>query len=93
MLEVQGALGRLQLRRMGDWTARRAAHASRLAEACRRFPVVRVPAVSRDSIHAYYRFYGFVQAERLAPGWSRQPDLVAENLLEAVERILGRELE
>ncbi len=78
MLEVQGALGRLQLRRMGDWTARRAAHASRLAEACRRFPVVRVPAVSPDSIHAYYRFYGFVQAERLAPGWSR--DRIVEEI-------------
>ena len=43
---------------------------------------------------------GRAREERLRPrraaptsrrGWSRQPDLVAENLLEAVERILGRE--
>ena len=35
--------------------------------------------------------YGRGELEHLAPKWSRQPDLVAENLLEAVERILGAE--
>ena len=35
--------------------------------------------------------YGLGELTHLAPGWPRQPDLVAENLLEAVERILGRE--
>ncbi len=35
--------------------------------------------------------YGLGELTYLAPGWSRPPDLVAENLLEAVERILGRE--
>ena len=35
--------------------------------------------------------YGLGELTNLAPGWSRQPDLVAENLLEAVERILSRE--
>jgi D-glycero-D-manno-heptose 1,7-bisphosphate phosphatase len=34
--------------------------------------------------------YGLGELTYLAPAWSRQPDLVAENLLEAVERILGR---
>jgi len=37
--------------------------------------------------------YGLGELVYLAPAWSRQPDLVAENLLEAVERILGREAE
>jgi len=37
--------------------------------------------------------YGLGEVTYLAPGWSRQPDLVAENLMEAVERILGREPE
>jgi D-glycero-D-manno-heptose 1,7-bisphosphate phosphatase len=37
--------------------------------------------------------YGLGELTHLAPAWSRQPDLVAENLLEAVERILGREEE
>ncbi|HXK10847.1 MAG TPA: HAD family hydrolase [Vicinamibacteria bacterium] len=37
--------------------------------------------------------YGLGELTYLRPGWTRQPDLVAENLLEAVERILGREAE
>jgi len=37
--------------------------------------------------------YGLGELTYLAPGWARPPDLVAENLLEAVERILGRETE
>lgn len=35
--------------------------------------------------------YGRGELEFLAPAWVRQPDLVAENLLEAVERILSRD--
>jgi D-glycero-D-manno-heptose 1,7-bisphosphate phosphatase len=34
--------------------------------------------------------YGLGELTYLAPSWTRPPDLVAENLLEAVERILGR---
>jgi D-glycero-D-manno-heptose 1,7-bisphosphate phosphatase len=37
--------------------------------------------------------YGLGELTYLASGWPRQPDLVAENVLEAVERILGRETE
>jgi len=35
--------------------------------------------------------YGLGELTYLAAGWPRQPDLVAENVLEAVERIVGRE--
>lgn len=35
--------------------------------------------------------YGLGEWTHLAPSWPRQPDLVAENLIEAVESILGRE--
>jgi len=35
--------------------------------------------------------YGLGEVEYEAPRWSRQPDLVAEHLLEAVERILATE--
>lgn len=35
--------------------------------------------------------YGLGELTYLSPHWSRQADLVAENLLEAVESVLGRE--
>jgi dTDP-4-amino-4,6-dideoxygalactose transaminase len=71
MLEMQAAIGRLQLRRMPQWSARRAHNASRLAQVCRRFSAVRVPPVPAHVVHAWYRFYAFVNPERLADGWTR----------------------
>jgi dTDP-4-amino-4,6-dideoxygalactose transaminase len=44
MLEMQGVLGRIQLRRMKDWTERRTNNAHRILDACRAFPSLRVPA-------------------------------------------------
>ncbi|MGI4717267.1 MAG: DegT/DnrJ/EryC1/StrS family aminotransferase [Janthinobacterium lividum] len=71
MLEVQAAIGRIQLRRMPAWSAQRKSHAERIAAACRETGVLRVPPVPPHIEHAYYKFYAFVEAEKLAPGWSR----------------------
>lgn len=45
MLEMQAVIGRIQLRRMAEWTRRRTEIAGRIAEVLRRYPeYVRVPA-------------------------------------------------
>ena len=83
MLEVQAAIGRIQLRRMPDWTANRNANARVLAEVCAKYPVVRFPefrcgamcvsgcASGSGCLHAQYKFYVYVEPERLNGGWSR----------------------
>jgi len=71
MLEMQAAMGLVQLDRMEAWNARRTTIAHRIADACRRHDLVRVPHVPNDVHHAYYRFYAFVEPKRLAAGWSR----------------------
>ncbi|WP_292934517.1 DegT/DnrJ/EryC1/StrS aminotransferase family protein [Noviherbaspirillum sp.] len=71
MLEMQAAIGRIQLRHMPAWSERRRMHAERIATVCRQFPAVRVPEVPGHVRHAYYKFYAFVEPERLADGWSR----------------------
>jgi dTDP-4-amino-4,6-dideoxygalactose transaminase len=71
MLEVQAAIGRIQLRRMPAWSAQRRANAARLAAACGAIEALRVPVVPAEVEHAYYKFYAFVDPARLAPGWSR----------------------
>lgn len=71
MLEVQAAIGRIQLRRMPAWSAQRKAHAQRIAAACRRTGALRVPVVPAYVEHAYYKFYAFVDTDKLAQGWSR----------------------
>lgn len=71
MLEMQAVVGRIQLRRMADWTAQRTRHANALWAACRPHAAVRVPALPEGSVHAHYKCYVYVQPERLAPGWNR----------------------
>jgi dTDP-4-amino-4,6-dideoxygalactose transaminase len=79
MLEVQAVIGRIQLRRMAEWSACRRGNAACLAEVCGRFPVLRVPVVPDHVAHAWYRFYVFVRPERLADGWTR--DRIVEEIL------------
>lgn len=71
MLEIQAAIGLVQLGRMPDWTARRTATAHAITCALRRHSVVRVPEIPNYARHAFYRLYAFVQQANLAPGWSR----------------------
>lgn len=71
MTEMQAAIGRVQLQRMVDWTARRNENAQRIAKVCKLYPVVRVPDVPDGFNHAYYRAYVFVRPEYLAEGWTR----------------------
>jgi dTDP-4-amino-4,6-dideoxygalactose transaminase len=90
MLEVQGAIGRVQLRKMKDWTATRNSHAERIWNACRPHSVIRVPefrcsssrcsvgcAQASGCLHACYKCYVYVRPEQLADGWSRDR-IVAE---------------
>lgn len=71
MLEMQAAIGRIQLRRMALWTAQRQANAERIHTAFQQFASVRVPYVPADLLHAYYKYYVFVEPENLADGWTR----------------------
>jgi dTDP-4-amino-4,6-dideoxygalactose transaminase len=78
MLEMQAAIGRVQLGRMERWTKRRTSVALQIAEVLQRFPrVVRVPLPPADMTHAFYRLYAYVEPDGLAHGWSRDR-IVAE---------------
>lgn len=71
MIEMQAAIGLVQLDRMAEWTARRTEIACALSAACGDLPVFRVPETSSDVAHAWYRFYAFVRPERLRADWTR----------------------
>lgn len=78
MLEMQAVIGRIQLRRMTDWTARRNEIARRFAAVLAEFPdIIRVPLPAAGVTHAFYRLYGYVRPETLLAGWSRDR-IVAE---------------
>lgn len=71
MLEIQGVIGRMQLRKMPEWTVKRRENADRIASVCRRFSAVRVASLPDGLEHAHYKFYAFVEPHQLASGWSR----------------------
>lgn len=80
MMEMQSVIGRIQLARMADWTAKRATNAQMLADSCLPFcqsdGPIRLPLLEQSdyregSQHAYYKFYFYVRPENLAKGWDR----------------------
>lgn len=73
MLEMQAAIGAIQLGYMPDWTAKRTANAMRIAAALAPFAdIVRCPLPDPERItHAFYRLYAYVNPDALADGWDR----------------------
>lgn len=92
MLEMQAVIGRIQLRKMNEWTERRQANAAALFSAFQPFAgnagSVRVPQLgcndcvkpcANGCAHAYYKFYAYVRPENLPPGWTRDRIIEAIN--------------
>ena len=74
MLEMQGVIGRIQLKRMADWTKKRTANAHLIWGVCRKYSAIRVPVFEShggNSLHAHYKCYVYVNNAQLADGWTR----------------------
>jgi len=71
MLETQAVIGRIQLRRMPEWQAKRLANAKAIWEQAALLPGLRVPAIPDHIQHAAYKCYVFVVPELLKQDWSR----------------------
>lgn len=71
MLEVQAAIGRIQLRKLPGWTAQRQANAAVLHERLSRHALLRCPLPDSQHVHAYYKYYVYLNPDHLADGWDR----------------------
>ncbi|PSW11203.1 aminotransferase [Photobacterium rosenbergii] len=80
MTEMQAVIGRIQLTRMNDWTAKRQAYGKMIDDAVSGLSVVRTVDVPEYSEHAEYKHYLFVEPQYLAEGWTR--DRVVEAIVE-----------
>lgn len=80
MLETQAVIGRLQLHKMPAWTDQRRSNTEKIASVCRQLAAVRVPLVPDDVEHACYKFYAFIEPDKLADGWTR--DRIANEISE-----------
>lgn len=71
MTEMQSAIGRLQLTRLDSWLKERRRNAALLRDALRDIGNLRIPAPAENIRHAYYRFYVFLDGEKLHSDWNR----------------------
>jgi dTDP-4-amino-4,6-dideoxygalactose transaminase len=71
MMEIQAVIGRLQLRRMAEWTQKRNSNSARIWEVAKKYPWLRVPETPTNIVHAAYKCYVFVNPDQLPEGWSR----------------------
>lgn len=71
LTEVQAAVGRVSLRRLDRSVEQRRRNAAKWNAGMEGIPVVRLTIPPNDMYHSYYKYYLFVRAEKLRPGWSR----------------------
>ena len=71
MTEMQAVIGRIQLKRMANWTQKRRANAQAIWQAAGKCKGLRVPAIPEGSGHAAYKCYVFVEPQQLSADWNR----------------------
>ena len=79
MTEIQGVIGRIQLKRMAQWQAARLANAERIWDVCRKIDWLRVPELPEHIVHGAYKAYVFVRPEMLPQHWTRDDVVNALN--------------
>ncbi|MDO3720296.1 DegT/DnrJ/EryC1/StrS aminotransferase family protein [Marinobacter sp. chi1] len=81
MTEMQGVVGRIQLKRMDEWHAQRIKNAEIIWECARNLPGVRVPLVPDHLEHGAYKCYVFVEPSALDDDWDR--DRIQQEIVNA----------
>lgn len=88
MTEMQAAIGRLQLGKLGEWVAMRRSHAAILEEGFVTIPGLRLTPETSDVKHAHYRYYAFLDPNKLRQEWD-QTRVIAAIHAEGVPCFVG----
>lgn len=72
LTEMQSAIGRSQLRLMDDWHQKRTRNAMILFEILNHISNLRIPMPSSNIVHAWYKFYCYLEEDSLSIGWDRE---------------------
>ena len=81
MMEMQAVIGRLQLKQMPEWTAKRLENMHKIQSAFANSPYFTVAQPSSDYVHAAYKCYVQVNTDALPEGWSRDRIMAEINAL------------
>ena len=81
MTELQGVIGRIQLKRMSNWHSNRISNALKIWNTAKQCKGLRVPSIPDYIEHAAYKCYVFVESKELKKGWSRDKIIKEINVL------------
>jgi len=81
MTEMQGVIGRIQLKRMFDWQTKRFNNANEIWNTSRQCKGLRVPNIPDYIKHAAYKCYVFVELNKLKKEWNRDKIIKEINTL------------
>ena len=81
MMEMQAVIGRIQLQKMPEWTAKRNANMQKIHAAFQDSPYFTVNQPSPDYGHAAYKCYVQVNTDQLPTDWSRDRIMAEINAL------------
>jgi len=81
MMEMQAVIGRIQLKKMPEWTAVRNTNMARIQAAFENSPYFTVAKPSVDYVHAAYKCYVQVNIDTLPEDWSRDRIMAEINAL------------
>ena len=82
MTEIQGAIGRIQLKRMSDWHTKRITNANKIWDTAKQCKGLRVPSIPDYTEHAAYKCYIFVKSKELKNEWNRDKIIKEINILD-----------
>lgn len=88
MTEMQAAIGRLQLGRLDEWVTMRRSHAAILEKGFVTIPGLRLTPETSDVKHAHYRYYAFLDPNKLRQEWD-QTRVIAAIHAEGVPCFVG----
>lgn len=71
MTELQAAVGLKQLEKLNSWVNKRRENAEKYNAAFKDISCVRLPDISHDIYHSYYKYYFFIISEKLKNGFTR----------------------
>lgn len=79
LTEMQSAIGRVQLQKLSQTVHARQRLAGSLAERFSAIPALRVTKPPDHIMHSYYKYYVFLERERLRKDWDQQRIIAAIN--------------
>lgn len=82
MMEMQAVIGRIQLKKMPEWTRKRTENAKRILACFEDSPYFTVHTPDADYTHAWYKCYVQVNTEALPADWSRDRIMAEINALD-----------